>query len=123
VLLGGGALACVAYVLLGFLVAQQVPLVWVMFCTFVLGLGLGPSTSLYALSAQNALGEGQAGVASGASNLFRNVGTTLGTALLGTLLTVALQNGQSYPAAIALVFFACAAITLIGTVLTLRMAN
>ena len=94
-----------------------------MVCTFVLGLGLGPSASLYALSAQNALGEGRAGVASGANNLFRNVGTTLGTALLGTLLTLGLQNGQSYPAAIALVFFACAAITLVGTALTLRMAR
>ena len=123
VLVSGGATAAVAYVILGFLVAQQAPLVSVMACTFVLGLGLGPSASLYALSAQNALGEGQAGVASGANNLFRNVGTTLGTALLGTLLTVSLQNGQTYPVAVALVFFACAAITLVGTVLTLRIAR
>jgi EmrB/QacA subfamily drug resistance transporter len=123
VLVSGGAIAAVAYVLLGFLVAQQVPLVWVMVCTFVLGLGLGPSTSLYALSAQNALGEGQAGVASGANNLFRSVGTTLGTALLGTLLTLGLQSGQTYPAAIAIVFYACAAMTLVGIVLTLRMAK
>ena len=123
VLVSGGTIAVVAYVILGFLIAQQAPLEWLMACTFVLGLGLGPSASLYALSAQNALGEGQAGVASGANNLFRSVGTTLGTALLGTLLTLSLQNGQSYPAAIALVFFACAAITVVGTALTLRMAR
>ena len=123
VLVSGGAIAVIAYGLLGFLVAQQVPLEWLMVCTFVLGLGLGPSASLYALSAQNALGEGQAGVASGANNLFRSVGTTLGTALLGTLLTVGLQSGQTYPAAIAIVFYACAAITLVGTALTLRMAK
>jgi EmrB/QacA subfamily drug resistance transporter len=123
VLVGGGAIAVVAYVLLGFLVAGQVPLVWLMACTFVLGIGLGPSASLYALAAQNALGEGQAGVASGANNLFRSVGTTLGTALLGTLLTVGLQNGQTHPTAVAFVFYACAALTLLGTVLTLRMAR
>jgi EmrB/QacA subfamily drug resistance transporter len=123
VLVSGGAIATIAYLILGFLVTQQAPLPWVMACTFMLGVGLGPSASLYALSAQNALGEGQAGVASGANNLFRSIGTTLGTALLGTLLTVGLQNGQAYPAAVGLVFFACAALTLVGTLLTLRMAR
>lgn len=123
VLVIGGLIAIVAYLLLAWLVAQQMSLILIVICSFVLGLGLGPSTSLYALSAQNALGAGMTGVASGSSSLFRNVGTTIGTALLGTLLALGLQNGQSYPSAIASVFLCCAAISLIGTLLTLRMAR
>lgn len=53
------------------------------------------------------LWESRAGVVSGANNLFRSIGATLGTVLLGTLSTLGLQRGQAYPAVVATVFDAC----------------
>lgn len=54
---------------------------------FVVGLGLGPSQSLYNLAVQNAVDPGRMGVATSSSQFFRQIGSTLGVAIFGTLLT------------------------------------
>jgi hypothetical protein len=54
---------------------------------FVIGLGLGPAQSLFSTIAQNAAPAGQLGVVTSASQFFRQIGSTVGTAIFGALLT------------------------------------
>ena len=57
---------------------------------FILGLGLGPSQSLFSLVAQNSAPPGQLGVVTSASQFFRQIGSTVGAAVFGALLTALL---------------------------------
>lgn len=62
----------------------QFDLIW---RVLLLGLGLGPSQSLFTLAAQQAAGPGQLGIVTSASQFFRQIGATIGVALFGTALT------------------------------------
>ena len=53
----------------------------------LVGLGLGPVMPLFTLIAQNAVGLGQIGVATALAQFTRSIGSTLGVALFGWLLT------------------------------------
>jgi EmrB/QacA subfamily drug resistance transporter len=53
----------------------------------ILGIGLGPSQSLYGVAVQNAVTPQEIGVATSASQFFRQIGSTMGVAIFGTLLT------------------------------------
>ena len=57
---------------------------------FVLGLGLGPSQGLFALAVQNAVPIGRLGVATSSSQFFRQIGSTVGVAVFGAVMTQAL---------------------------------
>ena len=59
----------------------------------VLGLGLGPGQSMFALAIQNAMPIEQLGVVTSSSQFFRQIGSTMGVALFGTLLTNNLNAG------------------------------
>ena len=59
----------------------------------VLGIGLGPGQSLFSMAIQNALPPTQMGVATSSSQFFRQIGSTIGVALFGTLLTARLNAG------------------------------
>lgn len=67
---------------------------------FVIGLGLGPAQSLFSTVAQNSAPQGQMGVVTSASQFFRQIGSTVGTALFGALLTarLAAEMGARAPA-------------------------
>jgi hypothetical protein len=54
---------------------------------FIVGLGLGPVQSLYSLAAQNAAPLSQIGIATSNSQFFRQIGSTVGIAIFGTVLT------------------------------------
>lgn len=54
---------------------------------FVLGVGLGPLQSLYGLAIQNASPMNRIGVVTSANQFFRQIGSTVGVAVFGTLLT------------------------------------
>ncbi|WP_218043053.1 MDR family MFS transporter [Steroidobacter gossypii] len=54
------------------------------------GLGLGPAQSLFSLVIQNAAPADQVGVATSTSQFSRQIGSTVGVAIFGTLLTHAL---------------------------------
>ena len=54
---------------------------------FLVGVGLGPSQSLLNLAVQNAVPATQLGIATGASQFFRQMGSVVGLALFGALLT------------------------------------
>ena len=54
---------------------------------FMVGLGLGPIQSLSTLVVQNAVGREHLGTATSSSQFFRQLGSTIGIAIYGTLLT------------------------------------
>ena len=53
----------------------------------LLGLGLGPAQSVFNLASQNAVPRDQLGVATSAGQFFRQVGSTVGVAVFGAVLT------------------------------------
>jgi EmrB/QacA subfamily drug resistance transporter len=65
------------------------------FRIFVVGIGLGPSQSLFNLAIQNAVPIAQLGIATSASQFFRQMGSVIGLALFGALLTHTLTDELS----------------------------
>ena len=57
----------------------------------ILGLGLGPLQSLYGVAIQNAVPPNRIGVVTSANQFFRQIGSTVGVAIFGTLLTTSLN--------------------------------
>jgi EmrB/QacA subfamily drug resistance transporter len=57
---------------------------------FVLGIGLGPAQGLFALAVQNAVPLERLGVATSSSQFFRQIGSTVGVAIFGAVMTQAL---------------------------------
>ncbi|MCA9835585.1 MAG: MFS transporter [Trueperaceae bacterium] len=57
----------------------------------ICGLGIGPSLPLYTLAIQNAIDPRKVGQATSASQFFRQIGSTVGAALLGTVLASTLN--------------------------------
>ena len=57
---------------------------------FVLGVGLGPAQGLFALAVQNAVPMHRLGVATSSSQFFRQIGSTVGVAVFGAVMTQAL---------------------------------
>jgi EmrB/QacA subfamily drug resistance transporter len=53
----------------------------------ILGVGLGPLQSLYGVAIQNAVPLNRIGVVTSANQFFRQIGSTVGVAIFGTLLT------------------------------------
>jgi MFS family permease len=53
----------------------------------LLGMGLGPLQSLYSVAIQNAVPMNRIGVVTSANQFFRQIGSTVGVAVFGTLLT------------------------------------
>jgi EmrB/QacA subfamily drug resistance transporter len=95
-LLGSGFLAlgtglCV-------LVSQSTPLWYVVLAVFVVGLGLGFSSTAYLVSVQNAVPWRRRGIATSSIVFMRTVGGSVGVALMGALLNASL--GASYENAV-----------------------
>jgi len=61
----------------------------------VCGLGIGPSLPLYTLAIQNAVDPRKIGQATSASQFFRQIGGTVGAALMGTVLATSLSGAFS----------------------------
>ncbi|CAN5238785.1 N/A [soil metagenome] len=86
VMVGGAATTALA----AFLLSQTPPdasLFDLMWRVTLLGLGLGPAQSVFNLAAQNAVERRQLGVATSAGQFFRQVGSTVGVAVFGAVLT------------------------------------
>jgi EmrB/QacA subfamily drug resistance transporter len=85
-MLGGVSLLLVGVTLLSF-VGPRTP-AWDLSLRLVLvGLGLGPGQSLFSIAAQNSAPPSQIGVVTSANQFFRQIGSTLGVAVFGALLT------------------------------------
>src|SRR6218665_301165 len=75
----------IAFALMGFTLtpdSTQGELTWKM---IVVGLGLGPAIPLFTLAIQNGVAPHQVGVATASATFFRQMGSTMGVALLGTV--------------------------------------
>ena len=59
----------------------------------VLGIGLGPAIPLFTLAIQNAVPPQQIGVATAAATFFRQMGATVGIAIVGTVFATAFAGG------------------------------
>ncbi len=64
----------------------------------VVGLGMGPAMPVFTLAAQNAIGMGELGVVTSLTQFARSIGSTLGVAVFGSLLTN--RFGPSFQAAL-----------------------
>jgi EmrB/QacA subfamily drug resistance transporter len=84
--IAGTAVMTVAMVMLSRLEATT-PTHWATVGSFVLGLGLGMTMQVLVLAVQNSVDPGEMGVATSGSTLFRQVGGSIGVALLGTVFT------------------------------------
>jgi EmrB/QacA subfamily drug resistance transporter len=84
-------LAC-GYLVLTFLTYDK-PLWYIFIAMFLIGLGLGQMMQTLTLASQNAVEPTQMGVATGASTFFRQIGGTLGVAVLLSVLFAALPGG------------------------------
>ena len=67
------------------LIQADTSLVFVGVCLFVLGFGLGLSSEILTLIAQNEFSADIVGTVTAASNFFREVGTTLGASIVGAI--------------------------------------
>ncbi|RYM33163.1 DHA2 family efflux MFS transporter permease subunit [Meiothermus sp. PNK-Is4] len=75
------------FLTLHFVLSVNTPLWLAIVFFFLLGLGLGPSQSLLQIAAQNNIPPQRLGSATAATQLIRQIGSTIGIALLGTVLT------------------------------------
>ena len=80
------------YLVLTFLTYDK-PLWFIFIAMFLIGLGLGQMMQTLTLASQNSVEPHQMGVATGASTFFRQIGGTLGVAVLLSVLFAALPGG------------------------------
>lgn len=88
----GGAVCLILGILLMAAMGQGASVLQVAWRMFIIGLGLGPAQSLFSTVAQNSAPPGQMGVVTSASQFFRQIGSTVGTAIFGALLTARLAG-------------------------------
>ena len=58
----------------------------------ILGIGLGPALPIYTLAVQNSVNPREIGAATSSSQFFRQIGSTIGVAVFGTILATALST-------------------------------
>lgn len=86
ILILGGAMLVAGYVLLSLLSWQSSA--WdLTLAMVVVGVGLGMSMQTYTLVVQNAVKRSELGVATAAVQFFRNIGSTIGIAVLGSIMS------------------------------------
>ncbi len=87
----GTATTGIGFLVLTFLTVDK-PLWYIFIAMFLIGLGLGQLMQTLTLASQNAVEPQQMGVATGASTFFRQIGGTLGVAVLLSVLFAALPG-------------------------------
>ncbi|MCE9668548.1 MFS transporter [Myxococcus stipitatus] len=91
-MLGAQVLLMVGFAVMGFTLTTHSTQAEVTVKMVLVGLGLGPSIPLYTLAIQNAVPPQRIGVATSAATFFRQLGMTLGVALLGTVFSTTLGH-------------------------------
>jgi EmrB/QacA subfamily drug resistance transporter len=84
-MLGSLVVLTAGYAIMGFTLSPDSTQAEVTVMMVLVGVGMGPSFPLYTLAIQNAVPPGQVGVATAAVTFFRQMGSTMGVALLGTV--------------------------------------
>jgi EmrB/QacA subfamily drug resistance transporter len=85
-------LLMIAFVVMGFTLTPTSTQAEVTLKMILVGLGLGPSIPLYTLAIQNAVPPQSIGVATSSATFFRQMGSTIGVAILGTIFATTLSN-------------------------------
>ena len=88
-LIGGGVILMFGMVLMLGVTAQTGPTDLALRMAIV-GLGLGPGQGMFTLAIQNAVPVARVGVATSSAQFFRQIGSTIGVAIFGALLTASL---------------------------------
>jgi EmrB/QacA subfamily drug resistance transporter len=81
----GTGLMALGFFWLTFLTADK-PVIWIMIGMFLVGLGLGQLMQTLTIASQNSVGPRDIGVATSSSTFFRQIGGTLGVAVLFSVL-------------------------------------
>ena len=93
-LLVSSAASVALFVVFHEILRVDTPLWEVLALMVLLGFVFGPSMPLYTMAVQNAVSRDRLGTASSATQFFRQVGSTVAVALLGTVLSGALHDGM-----------------------------
>jgi len=98
-LVGGGIWLLAVFLLLHFVLAIETPLWLAIIFFLLLGLGLGPAQSLLQIAAQNNVPMERIGSATAAIQFVRQIGATIGVAIMGTVLsnTIQAENCKVFP--------------------------
>ncbi|MDF2606348.1 MAG: drug resistance transporter, EmrB/QacA subfamily [Bacillales bacterium] len=81
--------------IVGMLIMAYMTNVWMaVVAMIVFGVGLGVSMPVFSLTVQNAVRPDELGVATASSQLFRNMGGTIGIAVMGTIMQTSLKNNM-----------------------------
>ena len=84
----------------GMLIMAYMNSVWMaVVAMIVFGIGLGVGMPVFSLTVQNAVSPAQLGVATASSQLFRNLGGTIGIAVMGTIMQSSLTGNMKKVAA------------------------
>lgn len=87
------AVAGMPFMVIGMLMMAFMTNVWVAIASMIVfGIGLGISMPVFTLTVQNAVAPSQLGVATGTATLFRNLGGTIGIAVMGTVMNTTLTH-------------------------------
>lgn len=86
-----GVVTSVGFFLMG-TVSGHTPIILMLIYFFVIGFGLGLGSQILVLVVQNEFPHAIVGTATAANNFFRQIGSTLGTAIVGTLFTTRLAE-------------------------------
>ncbi|SDE70931.1 drug resistance transporter, EmrB/QacA subfamily [Thermus arciformis] len=99
-LLGSALFLLVLFLTFHFVLRVDTPLWLAVLLFFLVGLGLGPAQSLLNIAAQNDVPMSRIGSATSAVQFMRQIGSTMGIALLGTVLSGSLSAHlvQAFPA-------------------------
>jgi predicted MFS family arabinose efflux permease len=85
ILLGSLVIQCVSFVLLAMTLSPDSTRAHVSMEMVLLGIGLGPSIPLFTLAIQTAVPVQEIGIATAAATFFRQMGGTIGIAIVGTI--------------------------------------
>ncbi|TCS95879.1 MDR family MFS transporter [Hazenella coriacea] len=75
-----------------YLMAPDTPIYQLIIYMVILGLGIGVAMPVFSLTVQNAVSPQQLGVATATSQLFRNLGATIGISVMGSLMSSSLAK-------------------------------
>lgn len=82
-----GLLVMTIGMVLMYFMEPSTPIYMLMVYMVILGLGIGVAMPVFSLTVQNAVAPQQLGVATATSQLFRNLGATIGIAVMGSLMS------------------------------------
>jgi EmrB/QacA subfamily drug resistance transporter len=89
------ALIGMPLMILGMVIMGFMSTIWMAVVSMIIfGLGLGMGMPVFSLTVQNAASPAELGVATASSQLFRNMGATIGIAVMGTIMSTHLANNM-----------------------------